>query len=214
MGKTTDNHQELRKHVIDVTIKEFRKKGIKSVTMDDVAHLLAMSKRTLYQLFSDKEDLLMACMMESFRREEEAVAEFLKTTDNVLEILLHIFQLKIQETGSFSPAFLFDLHRYPRIVEFLRKRKERSMTQGIAFMQRGKEQGVFKSDIDFDIVFAFLLNKDMDYVVENEAIRNKNLREIFYNTVMLIIRGCTTPKGTVMLDDFVEKLKQESRGRE
>ncbi len=209
MENISENRQELRKQVVEIATKEFYSKGVKSVTMDDVAHLLAMSKRTLYQLFNDKEDLLMACMETNVRREEEYVAELLKRTDNVLEILMHIFRQKIQEIGSFSPTFLTDLKKYPRLAEFIRNRKERNMADGIAFMQRGIAQGVFKEDINFHIVFAFLLNKDMDYVIENEAIRNKNLKEIFYNTVMLIIRGCTTPKGMALLDKFVEKWQSE-----
>ncbi len=102
MENISENRQELRKPVVEIATKEFHSKGVKSVTMDDVAHLLAMSKRTLYQLFNDKEDLLMACMETNVRREEEYVAELLKRTDNVLEILMHIFRQKIQEIGSIS----------------------------------------------------------------------------------------------------------------
>ncbi len=203
MEELSENRQGLRRRVIEVAAKEFKTKGVKSVTMDEVAYLLAMSKRTLYQLFRDKEELLLACMEVNVEREEKYVKELMEKTDNVLEILLHIFRLKMQEIGSFSPAFLPDLKRYPRLVEFIRVRKEHSMAEGMAFMQRGILQGVFKPNVDFRIVCAYLLKNNMDYVVEDEAFRNDSLKEIFLNTVMLVIRGCTTPKGMALLDDFV-----------
>ena len=63
-----DAKADVRRRVIDAAMKAFAEKGIRSVTMDDVAHILSMSKRTLYQLFADKQDLLLACVK---RKDEE-----------------------------------------------------------------------------------------------------------------------------------------------
>ncbi|EJW89893.1 transcriptional regulator, TetR family [gut metagenome] len=56
-------YDDAHRQVISVAMKAFYKKGVKSVTMDEIAHELTMSKRTLYQLFVDKEALLLACIL-------------------------------------------------------------------------------------------------------------------------------------------------------
>ena len=60
---------QARKTVLEMATKLFHTQGIKNVTMDDISHRLSMSKRTLYQLFSDKEDLLLACVKLHHERE-------------------------------------------------------------------------------------------------------------------------------------------------
>ena len=70
--KTGDNMKEhpqrleLRERIIDTALNSFATHGIKSITMDDIAAALGISKRTLYEVFSDKETLLMECILPIF----------------------------------------------------------------------------------------------------------------------------------------------------
>lgn len=63
-----------RAQVIEVATRLFHTQGIKNVTMDDIAHALTMSKRTLYQIFADKEDLLLACVVKHDEAEHERMS--------------------------------------------------------------------------------------------------------------------------------------------
>ena len=66
--KTGDNMKEhpsrleLRERIVDTALQSFVTHGIKSITMDDIAAALGISKRTLYEVFADKETLLMECL--------------------------------------------------------------------------------------------------------------------------------------------------------
>ena len=53
---------DVRVHIVEVATKMFHHQGLRGVTMDDIAHELTMSKRTLYQIFADKEQLLLDCV--------------------------------------------------------------------------------------------------------------------------------------------------------
>ena len=89
--KTGDNMKEhpqrleLRERIIDTALNSFATHGIKSITMDDIAAALGISKRTLYEVFSDKETLLMECLLKAQREGDayvkgfECIGSFVKT---------------------------------------------------------------------------------------------------------------------------------------
>lgn len=212
MEEIRSTRAQLRKHVIAVATKAFHTNGIRSVTMDDIAHLLTMSKRTLYQLFHDKEELILACFLTSAGKDQRRIAQILEETDNVLEVLLRAFAFKMEEIGQINPLFFSDLMKYPRIVEFHKKRHQREMRTGVEFMNRGIEQGIFRADIDFQIIIPFM-QQQMDCLMSNETFAGYTLQYLFDNTQMIVLRGCTTPKGAALMDAFMEKWRQESTDR-
>lgn len=76
---TATPHNDVRKQIISVAAEMFHQQGIRSVTMDDIAHRLCMSKRTLYQIFADKESLLLACVIQ---HEEEVIKQLEEVYNN------------------------------------------------------------------------------------------------------------------------------------
>ncbi len=196
---------DIRSHVVTVAAKAFLERGVKSVTMDDIAHLLSMSKRTLYQLFKDKEDLLLACMRMAFRCDSEFAVKVSRETDNVLEVFLRIVANKMKTIGAVSPAYFIDILKYPRIMELQARYKRKEIQRSIDFFQKGIEQGLFRKDVEFDIVCP-LIQGYVDFVMNNEEFRDYNMKKLFANTVILALRGCATPKGMLMIDDFMDKV--------
>lgn len=61
--KHSASRSELRERIIQTVVKAFSTHGIKSITMDDIAASLGISKRTLYEVFSDKKSLLEECIL-------------------------------------------------------------------------------------------------------------------------------------------------------
>ena len=99
------NNTEVRNNIIEAAVKAFHKDGIKAVTMDHIAHLLSMSKRTLYQVFRDKESLLLACIKKHQEEERLFVEKTKCETDNVLEILLKFFKMSLDDVRHVNPKF-------------------------------------------------------------------------------------------------------------
>ena len=93
---TATPHNDVRKQIISVAAEMFHQQGIRSVTMDDIAHRLCMSKRTLYQIFADKESLLLACVIQHEEEVIKQLEEVYNNTQNVLEFLLLVFSLKLK----------------------------------------------------------------------------------------------------------------------
>ena len=62
MNVSSPYRTEVKNKILKISMKQFLSKGVKAVKMDDIAMSLSISKRTLYEIFADKEDLLYACI--------------------------------------------------------------------------------------------------------------------------------------------------------
>lgn len=198
---TATPHNDVRKQIISVAAEMFHQQGIRSVTMDDIAHHLCMSKRTLYQIFADKESLLLACVIQHEEEVIKQLEEVYNNTQNVLEFLLLVFSLKLKELNEIDPLFFEDMQKYPKVIEHIRQHKNENEQKSASFLQKGVEQGVFRKEINFQIV-ARQLSSCFDDVVENGLIDEYAKSEVFMNTIILYIRGCATQVGIAMIDNY------------
>lgn len=201
---STRNREQLRERIIDLAIREFRAKGIKTVTMDDIAHGLVMSKRTLYQVFSEKEELLMACALKQQRDGEEQLEAVMEQAENVLEVILCALELKMNELRDITQTYFQDIKKYPRVVEYFRQVQQATHEQAIGFFERGKKEGVFREEVNFNIV-TDAMNLIIEKKFQLEEFKTVRPIEVFKNTSLIILRGCATAKGVAMFDRFWEK---------
>lgn len=206
--QTAIQHTNVREHIIMVAAEMFHQQGIRSVTMDNIAHRLVMSKRTLYQVFADKESLLLACIVQ---HEEEVIGQLEQVynrTKNVLEFLLLVFSIKMKELDEIDPQFFDDLKKYPKVIEHIKQHKKEKEAKSADFLRQGVEQGVFRKEINFQIV-ARQLSSCFDDVVENGLVDEYSKSEIFMNTIIPYVRGCATKVGIEMIDNYSFKTSIE-----
>ncbi len=105
---TTDKEQQ----IIADAIKVFMTYGIKSVTMDDVAKHLRMSKKTLYQYVSDKNDLVKKCLDRDCQVTEVLVKEVLSKGLNAIEENFEISKHIVEDLKNIHPSIFYDLEKY------------------------------------------------------------------------------------------------------
>ena len=77
MNITNDYRRELKSKIIEYAMNEFRQRGIKAVKMDEISRGLHVSKRTVYEIFGDKEELLLAGMMRQLEENRSKLEECL-----------------------------------------------------------------------------------------------------------------------------------------
>lgn len=193
---------DVRESIIGKATEMFHQKGLRSVTMDDIAHSLTMSKRTLYQIFADKEELLLACVKQHECDERKWLTDLAANTQNVLEFILRLSTEKMKRADTISHQFLEDIAKYPRVIQYIEQSKRENEDESVAFFAKGVEQGLFRKDINFRIVTR-QLSSDVDTMVRNGLITEFPQNELFANTFMLYIRGCATLKGVQMIDDYL-----------
>ncbi len=190
---------EAKNAVLETATKLFHSKGIKNVTMDDISHQLSMSKRTLYQLFSDKEDLLLACVKRHNEDEHERMVALAQNTDDVLDFILANYRQRMEATGDVTPTFYADILKYPKVIEFIDRHQTEVEDEAVAFLNRGKDEGYFRADVDFRIVYR-AMKSIIHQMITEVQLQQFTHREIFTNSLIVLLRGCATLKGIERID--------------
>lgn len=195
---------EVKRRIVEVALQSFREKGLRNVTMDEIAHRLTMSKRTLYQLFSDKEDLLLACLKKRMEEEDAMLGGIYAEKNNVLGLLLVVFEMNIKKLGGEEVNNIGDMVKYPRVMAFFEERSAARETEAVAFLEKGKEEGIFLKGVNFHIVYKEITHS-VERLVEGGLFGLYSYREIFLNTLFPYLRGCATVEGIRVIDKFMEE---------
>ena len=192
----------LRDRILDAAIRQFADRGVKLSKMDDIAASLAISKRTLYELYDTKEQLIYEAIKRHHRLKDERLSEFAKDpAHDVLDIVIFIYRTHIQESGSLKPTFYDEIAKYPRVVEYLKREREYKSDVFQEFMRRGVDEGFFRSEINFEII-AHLFDALGAYMHAQHLYERYSFEELFFNMLFVSLRGFCTPKGIEKLDSF------------
>jgi len=201
MDKVTQYRQELKGRILKASIKEFKQKGIKKVKMDDIANLLAISKRTLYEIYPDKESLLF----EGIKLENDDADVVIKSfsansAHNVIDIIMEFYHIEMKKMSNVNPVFFMDLHKYPIIINYLQKTHAEKQGKSDLFFQRGIREGYFRNDVDFKLI-ARIGNSTMEFFMRNEMYTEYTLDQLFRSSIIFFLRGVCTMKGIKKLDE-------------
>lgn len=206
-AKETDLKVDLRERIILTSLDAFRKNGIKSITMDDIAALLKISKRTLYEIFQDKETLLKECILYHQQYVQKALTQLVNESSDVLEVILKCYQGSIEMYNKVNKSFFEDIKKYPKVHEMIKKNKEKDNKVVIDFLKKGVDQGLFRKDINFEIIH-FLLREQMDLLAV-KALNEFPFLEVYESIMLTYLRGISTEKGIRELDEFMEEFRKK-----
>ncbi|MDR0940252.1 MAG: TetR/AcrR family transcriptional regulator [Mediterranea sp.] len=199
--------KELKAKIVDTATRAFTSKGIKSITMDDIAASLGISKRTLYEMFEDKETLLQACLRKIEVDRDRFFEELYKQSGNVLEVLLGVFQKSIEVYHSTNKRFFEEIKRYPKAYGMLVDRREADSERTMSFFKQGVEQGLFRSDLNFAII-NLLVREQFDVLLNTDICNKYPFTEVYESIMLTYIRGIATPKGAKLLDEFLVEYRK------
>ena len=164
-GKDASQRAELKERIIATATEAFTTKGIKSITMDDIAAALGISKRTLYEVFVDKESLLKDCILTVQAERDQYLQEVYEQSHNVLEVILAVFQKSIEMFHKTNKRFFEDIKKYPKVYNMMKERSESDSEKTMSFFMLGVEQGIFRSDVNFAIHFIPILIIQYHYII-------------------------------------------------
>lgn len=206
-GKDVSQRAELRERIILAATEAFTKDGIKSITMDDIAATLSISKRTLYEVFVDKETLLRECLLMVQRDRDKYLEAVYKRANNVLEVILVVFQKSIEVFHQTNKRFFEDIKKYPKVYEMMQNRRESDSEKTITFFRSGVEQGIFRSDVNFAIV-NMLVRAQFDVLMNTDVCKDHPFIEVYESIMFTYIRGISTDKGAKVLEEFIQEYRK------
>ena len=196
---------DYRQKILEEAALMFRTYGIRAVTMDMLAGQMNISKRTIYEVFKDKDELLQGVLVWMNEMQKEKFAEVLQRSENVIEAIFRIIDIMMDHFQKISPAFQMDLKRIHREA-FENAEKQNSIpyiTNNSEILKKGIEQGLFRGDINVELTNKCMLEV-AKMTVDKEVFPPDDFpgKEVVKNFYINYLRGISTPKGLELIDRY------------
>ncbi|MBO5875466.1 MAG: TetR/AcrR family transcriptional regulator [Alistipes sp.] len=198
-----------KEYIIERASEMFVANGIKSVRVDDIAQSLGMSKRTLYEMFGDKEELIYLCMsyfLEKQRNDINLIAKDTSTT--ILEVVLQGF-LNMMQYTEVNHRIMNNLQRfYPKVFERIRQESgEVGRTNLRNAIHKCVNEGFFDNKFNMDLAITVLYYTSMGVIARQDFPYPQGVsqHEAFRHIIVCFFRGVATPKGLEVIDNFIAK---------
>ncbi len=198
--------------LLDKVCKMYLKFGIKSVTMDDVARELLISKKTLYQYVKDKNELVTKVIDRMIEEDNKQYYIIINDERNAIEQLFDVSKHIREIMTEVSPSARYDLKKYyPEQYQNLYKRKKEMMLQSVMDnLEKGKNERLFRQDFTPEYLARFFVSR-VESTIEMEFFMDERIEEqtFFIEVFEYHIRGLVSPKGLKFFEENINELKQQ-----
>lgn len=203
-------NEELKQIIEKVRVLYF-KYGIKSVTMDDVARELGMSKKTLYQHVCDKNDLVQKVVTYVMERDHGEFDNIFENNKNAIEELIEMTLYINKVMRNHNPSTFYDLKKYyPELHKtMMSQRRDKMYQHTLNNLKKGKEQGIYRAEIKEDIIAKYTTILTFQTFENDTLDMNEFTSPDFFNEVFSYhIRGIANAKGLEILEHNMNKITE------
>ncbi|NVJ85276.1 MAG: TetR/AcrR family transcriptional regulator [Algoriphagus sp.] len=191
----------MREKILEAAIEQFSRYGVRSVTMDDIARHLGISKKTLYQEFADKKELVKIAFDQVLKRDQNMIEVIMNDSDDhVIETLVHLSRMMRERLQSINPITIMEVQKYfPDAWQiFVHHKEEVILSQMMDILERGKKLGYFRQEIEVPILARIRVDQI------SGAMDSSNFQDANYDIVKIQLE---------MMDHFLHGIFTE-KGRE
>lgn len=190
-----------REQILESAFNAFTSKGIKVVKMEDIAGSLKISKKTLYEFFSGKKELLVASMEYKFPKLLEKISKIVRCMPNPLTAMVFCAVENIRFMSSFSESFIDEVRAVPELKDFGGNVKNEMDSLMNTMLSQCVREGYLKEEDSKRLVSVF-----MDNLRNFKELRNQDVfpSQLCFNIVITILGGLCTQKGKKVLDELKE----------
>lgn len=195
---------DTKQRIIEQASGMFFKYGIRGITMDEIAESLGMSKRTVYESFSNKEELLQECIEFKYQEGKLLREDLLaQNPDDPLEVIRQHFRHVILALNELHPNFFNDMKKYhSRLwIEHIESKQEENIEFTRNMILTGIEKGVFRESANPDIL-SRMIHQTMQMITLSDIFPESRYprAEVVIQILFNFIRGLATPDGLNVLD--------------
>ena len=202
----------MKEDIVKRTLNDFMQYGFKTFTMDDLANKMGMSKKTLYEYFPSKQDLVDACLDYALEMSCTNVTTFVQGEGSVIENVYRN-QKKVQEVFNInSDRPMWELQKYyPKTYE--RMKSEFAKTDALfidKLLEKGWQEGLFRKDINVNFCKVFYtsvqrMKAQSELFPETEF----SFWETIYTIIEYFFRILVNEKGLKELERVLKEVKDK-----
>ncbi|HLX90468.1 MAG TPA: TetR/AcrR family transcriptional regulator [Puia sp.] len=197
-------NRQVRNEILEVSLKQFLKFGIREMSVQKLVEPLGMSTKTVYKYFENKEDLLSEALKLYFSRQEE-IFETDRGRHTPVTFLFYMWSTGIEIEAKVNKIFFQDLHYYYPALEkkMDATNAHRYWKKIIEIVNTGINEGSFRRETVAEVTMEAIALL-YESIVRKQKFKKFGLSsyEIFLNTIAPVIRGISTKKGLAELESF------------
>ncbi len=202
-------HMEHQEKWLKRVEEVFLRYGVKSVTMDDIARELGISKKTLYQWVSNKEDLVRRVLSHFIEEEKMRYEERMRKAAHAVEEIFLVMEASARRMQQMKSNVVYDLQKYHRDAwEMLKEFQQGFLYQVVRHnLERGIREGFYRADLNVDITARLHIAAIFQIFDEELFPRlSYSRQELFYYYLTHYLRGIVSEKGLRLLSHLPANL--------
>lgn len=201
------------KNILSKVRSLYLKFGIKSITMDDVATELGMSKKTLYQYVRDKSDLIEKFIENEAVIKQKEICECFKVGFNAIEELFEISLYMNKLLREQNPATEYDLKKYypEHYKKLIKARREGIYNYILANLKKGKKEELYREEMNEEVIAKLYLSRvESIHLNDLYSVEEYTSIKIYTELLNYHIRGIATEKGIMELEKKIHELERKN----
>jgi AcrR family transcriptional regulator len=202
---------DIFKNIVNTATDLYKKFGLKSITMDDVANACMMSKKTLYKYVKDKIDLLKQAFKCEFEKQESHFIEIVDKNLNAVEEVFEIHKHLVKMMKTHNPAIEYDLIKYyPKIHKDISDKKSKMVYEMmLKNLKKGIQEGLYYDDIDIELIAKQRVILQVQ-TIENSIVSYKQFVTAYAMKHMFIyhLRAICNPEGIKVLNNKIKEFDE------
>lgn len=203
----------MKDHIEEVAVEEFLKYGFKNYTMDDLSKKLSMSKKTLYEYYSSKSDLVKACMEKIILTAQKI--DIPSKGENVIEAYFNAQKEFLDKYKITNSKMFWELRKYyPEVFQYIDEKYCKNDEQNAEKMiLLGIEQGVFRENLNIKFLKKLLVKimknkqEDEDFFLDD----NFSMAELMSNFLEAAFRILVNEKGAAVLENILKEREKNEK---
>ncbi|MEY3687576.1 MAG: hypothetical protein RLZ76_20 [Bacteroidota bacterium] len=204
---------ETKERIIQEARNLFLRLGIRSVSMDDIATQLGISKKTVYQHFQDKDELVDRVLQMQINNMQAETTETVQSASNAIEEIFNTMDMMVKHSRNMNPMVLFDLQKYhlSSFQKFHAYKNDFLLNIISNNLKKGVEEGLYRSDIKIEILSKFRLETLMiGFNMDAFPADKYNVTEVSLVIIENFLYGLATEKGFNMIESYKNKRKEHN----
>ena len=196
---------ENKERIFEKATDLFMRYGIRSITMDEIAAQLGISKKTIYQFFTDKDAMVEAVMNEEMKRNEEGCRGFSTTAENAVHEIFLAMDSMQEMLKTMNPQLIHDLEKFHPVAS---KRLKQYKYQFLFTMikenlERGRREEIYRNDLNTDLTTRHRIESafmpfNQEAFPQNKYPLNQTCQEL----AVLFLHSICNPSGKKLIEKY------------
>lgn len=199
-----------QQQIIEKALHAFLRHGFKAVTVDEIAQTNNISKKTLYEHFADKDEIVCEAVCLFNQQIETEQETIVANSHNAIEEVALIMQMLENKLQQMNVNCFLDLQKYyPIALQNFINNKQVHLKSLLLNIKRGIKEGYYRKNLNVELVANLRMETMFQFMLHNTELQKFGFIEVQLQQIQLFLYGICTVKGHELIDNYITQLKKK-----